>query len=558
MFDRYHEAMITAVKETSDPIAFGAFRTSPGGVAGMSRRWSAAGSSLGLLPRRVVHDCASTMGRTVNSHHSLSLSPCVYDGKDAIQRKIISPYDLTTNDNPGIIITQVQLKGENNDEWARSIWTALRARKKFGFIARTIKRPDENSSDLEDWWTINSLLVSWIRKTIEPTLRSTISHMEVAHDLWTYIKEQFFVVNGPRIQQLKTELADCKQKSLTIVNYYGKLKMIWDELANFEQIPTCKCGKCTCDLESVLEKKREEEKVHQFLMCLDETIYGTVRSNLIAQDPLPNLNRVYSTLIQDERVKTIASGKEERGKAMAFAAQSMAAYRSRGEWKDKNMVCSNCKRSGHESENCFLLIGYPEWWGDCPRGDGKPGGRGRGQQQQKMRHSGSRGRGGTSSANAVQTVGEGPFVSAANAVDTESSETLGLSTKQWQTLLGMLKSQKPNASEKMIGKNNLWIIDTGASNHMTGTAKNLRDVREISSCPVALPDGNNAVAIKEGPVIIGGNLILKDVLYVPGLTCNLIYVSQLIDHSDCFVQFTNSLCVIQGRTSRMLIGAGER
>ncbi|KAK2996506.1 hypothetical protein RJ639_024954 [Escallonia herrerae] len=351
------------------------------------------------------------------------------DGKDEIQRKTISPYDLTTNDNPGIIITQVQLKGENYDEWARSIRTALRARKKFGFIDGTIKRPDENSSDLEDWWTINSLLVSWIRNTIEPTLRSTISDVEVAQDLWTDIKERFSVVNGSRIQQLKTKLADCKQKGLTIVNYYGKLKMIWDELANFEQMPTCKCGKCTCDLGSVLEKKREEEKVHQFLMGLDETIYGTVRSNLLAQDPLPNLNRVYSTLIQEEIVKTIARGKEERSEAMASAAQSTTTYRSRGEWKDKNVVCSNCKRSGHESENCFLLVGYPEWWGDHPRGDGKAGGRGRGQQQQKMGHSGSRGRGGTLRANAVQTAGERPFVSADNAVDTESSGTPRLSTE---------------------------------------------------------------------------------------------------------------------------------
>ncbi|KAK3036779.1 hypothetical protein RJ639_029744 [Escallonia herrerae] len=150
--------------------------------------------------------------------------------------------------------------------------------------------------------------------------------------------------------------------------------------------------------------------------------------------------------------------------------------------------------------------------GDHPRGDGKAGGRGRGQQHQKMGHSGSRRRGGTSCANAVQIAGEGPFVSAANAVDTESSGTPGLSTEQWQTLLAMLKSQKLNASEKMIDKHNLWIIDTGASNHMTGNAENLRDVWEISSCHVTLPDGNNAVAIKEGSVVLGGDLILKDVL----------------------------------------------
>ncbi|KAK3005701.1 hypothetical protein RJ639_017627 [Escallonia herrerae] len=78
------------------------------------------------------------------------------DGKDTIQRKTISLYDLMTNDNPGIIITQVHLKGENYDEWVRSIRTILRAKKKFGFIDGTIKRPNENLSDLEDWWTINS------------------------------------------------------------------------------------------------------------------------------------------------------------------------------------------------------------------------------------------------------------------------------------------------------------------------------------------------------------------------------------------------------------------
>ena len=35
-------------------------------------------------------------------------------------------------------------------------------------------------------------------------------------------------------------------------------------------------------------------------------------------------------------------------------------------------------------------------------------------------------------------------------------------------------------------------------------------------------------------------------------------MTQLIDQYDCFVLFTRKLCVIQGHTSRMLIGAGER
>lgn len=65
------------------------------------------------------------------------------------QRKTISPYDITTLDNPDISITHVQMKSENYDEWARSFLTALRSRRKFGFIDGTIKKPDEESGNHE-------------------------------------------------------------------------------------------------------------------------------------------------------------------------------------------------------------------------------------------------------------------------------------------------------------------------------------------------------------------------------------------------------------------------
>lgn len=157
------------------------------------------------------------------------------------------------------------------------------------------------------------------------------------------------------------------------MDYYGRLKRLWDELGNFEQLPTCKCGKCTCNLGSILEKKREEEKVHLFLMGLDENLYGTVRSNILAQDPLPNMNKVYSILIQEERVKTITRGKEERGDIMALVTRTRPDGRNKS-----SVVCSHCNRTGHASDTCFALHGYPEWWGDRPRSDGKGAGHGRG------------------------------------------------------------------------------------------------------------------------------------------------------------------------------------
>ena len=57
------------------------------------------------------------------------------DGKEGNETltKTISLFFLLTNDNLGNIITQVYLKGDNYDEWARAIKTTLQA-KKFGFI----------------------------------------------------------------------------------------------------------------------------------------------------------------------------------------------------------------------------------------------------------------------------------------------------------------------------------------------------------------------------------------------------------------------------------------
>ncbi|MCI02916.1 hypothetical protein A2U01_0023950, partial [Trifolium medium] len=103
-----------------------------------------------------------------------------------------------------------------------------------------------------------------------------------------------------------------------------------------------------------------------------------------------------------------------------------------------------------------------------------------------------------------------------------------------------------------------WIIDTGASNHLTGNLNEMCEVRDIVACPVGLPDGKRTNATKEGTVLLEGGLKLTNVLFVPKLSCSLISVSQLSDESNCIVQFTKKLCVMQDLTSRMLIGAGER
>ncbi|KAH9689145.1 hypothetical protein KPL70_015385 [Citrus sinensis] len=377
---------------------------------------------------------------------------------------MMSPYFLSANDNPGTIITQVQLRG---------------TKKKFYFVDGT--------------------------NTIEPNLRSTVTYTEVAKLLWDDIKERFSVGNGPRVQQLKSELANCKQRGMTILNYYGKLKM-WEELSNYEQSPTCLCGNCTCNLGAEWDKKRDEEKLHQFLMGLDEAVYGGVRSHILSTEPLPKLNRAYAIVIQEEQVQSMTRAKEERSEPIAFAVQ---AAQGSHENRDKTSVlCTHCNKTRHEASSCFQLIGYPEWWGERPKAT-RNAGRGRSNSRQNGGNNG-RGRGGPARTNAGQ-VATGSNNPSGELTESAASGLNSLSSEQWNTLLNLLNSQK-DSNSRISGKRNSmeWILDTGASHHMTGNRKILCDIVSVIPCSIRLPDGNVTITNTEGTVVLASHLRLNN------------------------------------------------
>ena len=70
------------------------------------------------------------------------------------------------------------------------------------------------------------MLVSWMWNMIDADLQSTISYMEKAKDLWEDIQEHLSVANRPCIQQIKTQLNDHKQCVMSMVAYYGKMKVL--------------------------------------------------------------------------------------------------------------------------------------------------------------------------------------------------------------------------------------------------------------------------------------------------------------------------------------------
>lgn len=224
-------------------------------------------------------------------------------------------------------------------------------------------------------------------------------------------------------------------------------------------------------------------------------------------------------------MRTKSRGQEERGEVMSFVAQVGSRSCGKTEGKDKNTIHNHCNHSGHELDSYFQVISYPDCWGDHPRGAGQGTRRGK-----VGITAGGRGRGGTIKANVAQ---------AANGVttDTDKGAANGLSDEQWQMLLNLLNNTKTGAYEKLTDKHSSmqWIIDMGASHHMTRQLNCLSDVRDVMECPVGLPNAKHMAATKQGTVVLCDMLKLTNVLYVSSLHCNLIFVSLLLDDSNCVI-----------------------
>lgn len=88
---------------------------------------------------------------------------------------VASPYYLGSRDQLGNLITHVILTGDNYVAWARAITLSLKARRKFLFVDGTITKPAAARSMLNRE-TVNSMIVSWILRSIDVKIAASIPY----------------------------------------------------------------------------------------------------------------------------------------------------------------------------------------------------------------------------------------------------------------------------------------------------------------------------------------------------------------------------------------------
>ena len=455
-----------------------------------------------------------------------------------------SPYFLHNGDHPGLNLVSNLLTGANYHTWRRAMLMALTAKNKVGFVDGTISRPMSHDLIYGAWNRCNSMISSWIINAVSREIADSLLYLDSACDIWKDLNDRFNQGNGPRIFQIKKQLSALNQGSLDVNSYFTKLKILWDELREFQPVPVCHCGGLR-----VWTDYQHREYVLQFLMGLNDS-YAQIRGQILMMDPLPAINKVFSLVIQEERHRTVGysySG-SHNSDPMTFGSNSNAPAGSSGGSKTRRdrITCSYCGFQGHIKDKCYKLVGYPPGW--------------------KFKNKGP---------NSSSMANNSEVLESLNAGSSESTVS-SLTTMQCQQLIQLLTNQLSSTSSastensstgpsvsnfagnKVKIQNKGWIIDSGATHHVCNDISLFDSSIAVQNVRVTLPTGITVPIDRVGSVILSKDVKLLNVLFVPTFRYNLLSVSAFTDTLSLSMVFTPDACIIQEPSRGKMIGKGSR
>ena len=100
-----------------------------------------------------------------------------------------------------------------------------------------------------------------------------------------------------------------------------------------------------------------------------------------------------------------------------------------------------------------------------------------------------------------------------------------------------------------------WVIDSGATDHMTGNSSLFSTFRsQPSPSTVTLADGLHSCVLRSGTIVPTPSIPLTSVLSLPNSSFNLMSVSKLTRVLKCYISFFPDFCLFQDLMTKQIIG----
>jgi len=264
-----------------------------------------------------------------------------------------------------------------------------------------------------------------------------------------------------------------------------------------------------------------------------------VRGRLLGVKPLPSLREVFAEVRREESRKRVMlpAGDPSAGSTLITTKKE--------EFPKDKPWCEYCNKPYHTKETCWKLHGKPANW--------KPKNR---REKERPAYTTSVATSPTPKKGISMILTSDQMQMLQKLLDSQLTKDPDISTASTSASLVQRGNLKYSLTARSVnGKG--WIIDTGASNHMTRSKLFFEKFQpQNKELTVLMADGSMSTVKGHGSICVAG-LKLKTVLYVPSLTCNLLSISKLTRDMDCTVTFLPSRCVFQDRTSGKMIGSAE-
>ncbi|GJU34847.1 hypothetical protein Tco_1183201 [Tanacetum coccineum] len=191
-----------------------------------------------------------------------------------------------------------------------------------------------------------------------------------------------------------------------------------------------------------------------------------------------------------------------------------------------HLTCGNCGMSRHTTDQCFELIGYPDWWNDGH----KKGNKNRGLERGKASAANT----GTDRKNSTGLGGM-----AATTVNEEDGS------------FSMSTTQNYNINQKQS-----WIFDCGATDTMTYDLSDFATSTKPTKSYIHTANGEKMNVRNGGTIEISPTLKLSNCLYVPALSHKLLSISHVTKELNCSVIIQPTFCILQDIRTGAIIGRG--
>jgi hypothetical protein len=335
--------------------------------------------------------------------------------------------------------------------------------------------------------------------------------------------------------ETEDRLHNIKQGERSVAEYVQELQCLWADVDHYDPIELPH-SECVVWAKKWVEKRR----VLQFLRGLNLEFEGR-RASMFHQSTLPSLQEAIAAISQEESRLKVMRESSQTPSHPVFSAMRTKDTRE----------CYNCGDVGHIARNCS-----------------KPSkvnrGRGRGAPR------GGKGRGGKSwaRANAATTQEElETFMEHEDETKLRKKNQI-FGDKDQESHIGdfvhFAYTDEGNYAHAFVPTQVTqlkWILDSGASKHVTGTSSEFTSYikypptrKEI----IQTADGTPQPIKGVGTVQCTQSIKLSSVLYVPTFPVNLISLSVLVDQLDCRIILDRDNCLIQERETGKRLGTTTR